>query len=378
VIAALAFGLLTMAPLYSTAFFAEPGVTLGAAVIMLGFAHWQRHLGRGALLIGAGTAVAIVFRPDSIVLFGPIVPLVLLFHGRRELVASWRRWVPSLAVPIALALAWTLAYDTLRYGNPFKLGYSGVYDTRGFSTPVLQGIGVLLWSPGKSFFVYSPILIAAIPGVVLLARRRAPLAAVVVAIFVLRVVVYAKWWTPEGGSAWGPRFLLPLCAVLAIPFGEVLEKLRALRPRSRRVAVGLLGALAATSAVVQLSSLLVDSKSIYAHLFDVEGIPAPQQLGVLLARVHRTHWTLGGTQVVWNLRHIGSPDGPSPLYWFTHGPEGFGVAMLVSALLLCVGAIGVAFVADRLDEPPASVDRANVHAATPAEPAAMPEQLSTT
>jgi hypothetical protein len=350
VLSALAFGLLTMAPLYSAAFFAEAGVTFAASVVILGFALCGQRLANGALLIGVGTAVAILFRPDSVVLFGPIVPLLVCFHRREDLAAKWRTWLPRLGIPIALVFAWTLAYDALRYGSPFQLGYSGVYDTRGFSTPLLQGIGVLLWSPGKSFFVYSPILIAAVPGMIVLARRRAPLATVVVTIFVLRVIVYAKWWTPEGGSTWGPRFLLPLCAVLAIPFGEALEQLHAMRGHAKRVAVGLLAALAATSAVVQLSSLLVDYHALYKSLFDVQGIPASQQLAVLLARVHRTHWSLGGTQIVWNLRHVGSPGGPSPLYWFRHGATVFGVAMLVLAALTCASAIWLASLSDRVAE----------------------------
>ena len=65
VLAALAFALLTMAPLYSTEFFSEPGVTFGSSLLMLGFVVWQQRVARGALLIGVGTAVAILFRPDS-------------------------------------------------------------------------------------------------------------------------------------------------------------------------------------------------------------------------------------------------------------------------------------------------------------------------
>ncbi|MDQ1534269.1 MAG: hypothetical protein QOF28_2030, partial [Actinomycetota bacterium] len=66
VLAALAFALLTMAPIYSAEFFAEPGVTLGTALVILGFAVWQQRLGAGALLVGVGIALATLFRPDSI------------------------------------------------------------------------------------------------------------------------------------------------------------------------------------------------------------------------------------------------------------------------------------------------------------------------
>jgi hypothetical protein len=349
VLAALAFAPLTMAPLYSTEFFAEPGVTLGAALVLLGFVVWQQRAPTGALLIGIGTAIAILFRPDSIILVLPVVPLMLLFRSRRDVVSTWRSWILALAVPIGLALAWTFFYDSLRYGNPFQVGYSGYYDARGFSTPPAHGVALLLWSPGKSFFLFSPILIAAIPGLVWLARRRPPLAVVVVTLFVLRVAFYARWWTPEGGNSWGPRFLLPLCAVLAIPLGETFEHLHLLRDRARRAAIWGLGGLAAMSVVVQLSSLLVSYRDIFTGIYDVKSFPAAQQLAVLDQREHRFVWTFGGNHIVWNLSHVGSTQVSSPLYWFHHGPSVFGLGMLALAAVMCAGAVAWAVLSDRIE-----------------------------
>jgi hypothetical protein len=349
VLAALAFALLTMAPLYSAAFFAEPGVTLGSALVMLGFVVWPQRIARGALLIGIGTAVAILFRPDSIVLLGPVVPLMALFHSRRALATTWRSWLPRLAVPIGLVLAWTLYYDYLRYGKLFQTGYSGVYDKAGFSTPLGHGLALLLWSPGKSFFVYSPILIAALPGLVWLARRRGPLAVVVVAMFVLRTVFYARWYTPVGGDSWGPRFLLPLCAVLAIPLGETLEHIHELRNHARTAAIGALGALAATSGVVQLSSVLVSYREVFAALGNVHDVPRALRTATVDERVHRYLWTFGDNHIVWNLHHIGST-GTSPPYWFDHGATAFGVGAIALAVVMCAAAIGIASLSDRIEQ----------------------------
>lgn len=348
VLSALAFALLTMAPLYSAEFFSEPGVTFGSSLMVLGFVVWHERLGAGALLVGTGTAVGILFRPDSILILGLIVPLLALFHSRDELVAKWRTWLPRLAVPVGLAVAWTVWYDSLRYGNPFKLGYSGVYDTEGFSTPLLRGVGELVWSPGKSFFLYSPILIAALPGLVWLSRRRRPLTVVIVAMCVLRVGFYARWYTPEGGNSWGPRFLLPLCAVLAIPLGEAFEHLHTLRDRARRTALVTVGGLAAVSFVVQLSSLLVSYRDVFPGIGDVNDA-SPALRSLALERKHRYLWTFGDNHIVWNLRHIGSTRVSLPLYWFDHGATVFGVVMLGLAAVMCAGAVGIAVLADRIE-----------------------------
>jgi hypothetical protein len=353
VLAALAFALLTMAPLYSAEFFSEPGVTFGSSLMVLGFVVWQDRLGAGALLVGTGTAVAILFRPDSIVILGLIVPLLALFHSRDELMAKWRTWLPHVAVPVGLAVAWTLWYDSLRYGNPFKLGYSGVYDTEGFSTPLLRGVAELVWSPGKSFFLYSPILLAALPGLVWLSRRRPPLTVVIVSMCVLRVGFYARWYTPEGGNSWGPRFLLPLCAVLAIPLGEAFEHVRTRRDRARRTGLATLGGLAAVSVVVQVSSILVSYRDVFPGIGDVNDA-SPALRSLALERKHRYLWTFGDNHIVWNLRHIGSTHVSMPLYWFDGRATVFGVVMIGLAAVICAGAVGVAALADRIETPMAS------------------------
>jgi hypothetical protein len=346
VLAALAFAFLTMAPLYSSEFFADPGVTFGSALLVLGFALWQRRAPSGAFVVGAAVAISILFRPDSIITIAPIVPLMLLFRSREELSSMWRSWF-ALGVPIALALGWTLFYDALRYGNPFQLGYSGYYDARGFSMPLMHGVRLLLLSRGKSFFLFSPILVASIPGLYYLAKRATPLAVVIAAMFVVRVGFYARWWTPEGGNSWGPRFLLPLCAVLAIPLGELIEHVHELRRGARRVVIGALGVLAAASVVVEISSLLVSYRDIFIQIGDVKKLPRSIQLSTYDYRQAKYLWTFGGNQIMWNLEHIGSRHVHMPLYWFQHGPKPFAIVMIVLAVVMCTGAIAIASVSDQ-------------------------------
>ena len=348
VLAALAFAFLTMAPLYSTEFFSDPGVTLGYALVVLGCALWHESERRGASLIGVGVALAILFRPDSIVVLGPVVPLIILSRNRRELFAAWRSWVFRIGVPIAIAVAWTLYYDALRYGSPFQVGYSGYYDTRGFSMPVLHGIRLLLFSGGKSFFLFSPILLASIPGMVLLAKRRAPLAIVIAVMFALRVAFYGHWWTPEGGNSWGPRFLLPLCAVLAIPLGEALERVHELRDRQRQAAIAGFVALLAASVVVEASSILVSYRDLFPLIDNVKSLPPSIQLATFDARQQHYLWTFSGNQILWNLHHIGSRDVHMPLYWFNNGATPFAIVMITLAIVACTGAVVIARVSDRI------------------------------
>jgi hypothetical protein len=352
VLSALAFALLTMAPMYSTEFFAEPGVTFGATLALYGFVEWPRESTRAGLLVGLGVAIAVVFRADSLLLVTPIVPALALHGGFRVPRAIWLRRIAGLAVPIGAAVAWTLAYDRIRFGNPLSFGYNGPYDRLGFSTPLLHGIAVLLWSPGKSLFVYSPILLVALPGLWFLARTHRPVAIAVVLLCVVRVCFVARWWTPEGGEAWGPRFLLPLCALLAIPLGAAIERLRRTDGAVRVAAVAAVCGLVAASVVVQFASVAVPYQAVFGSIFDVRSVPVPLRHATEDARYRRYIWTFGGNHVVWNLEHLASQRW-ADLYWFRHGPTVFGVAMLLLAAAGCVAAVVLALrFDDGMDAPP--------------------------
>jgi hypothetical protein len=340
VLIALGFALLTMAPNYSTEFFAEPGVTFGTALAVWGFVVWPERAARGALLVGVGIAIAVSFRPDSMVLVAPIAPALALHGQIRERLTEWSRWLFALLVPIGAVLAWTLAYDQLRFGSPLDIGYGGVYDRRGFSTPLFHGLRLLLLSPGKSFFVYAPILLAALPGLWFLARRHRPLTIVIVVLCVVRLWFVARWWTPEGGSAWGPRFLFPLCALLVIPLGAFIEHLYAVRAARRAAGVAMLGTLAAAGLMVQFLSVAVPYDAVFHAIDFSNGVPAPHQIAH--DRYQRYLWSLRHNHIVWNFDHLSSAHWAA-LYWFRNGPTVFGVGMLLIGVAGCGAAIRLGF-----------------------------------
>jgi hypothetical protein len=338
---ALAFALLTMAPNYSTEFFAEPGVAFGTALAVWGYVVWSEHATRGALLVGVGVAVAVLFRADSMMLVAPIVPMLALTGRVRERIPIWRRWLFALGVPIAAAIGWTLAYDQLRFGSPLSFGYNGVYDRLGFSTPLLHGLDLLLLSPGKSLFIYAPVLLAALPGLWFLARTHRALTITIVALCIVRLCFVARWWTPEGGSAWGPRFLFPMCVLLAIPLGAAVEHLHVMRPRTRVIGSAGLGVLAAAGLVVQFASVAVPYDAVFNAIGFAHELPVPHRIHA--ERYHEYLWGLGHNHIVWNFEHLASAHWAA-LYWFRNGPTVFGVVMLLVAVAGCAAAVTLACV----------------------------------
>lgn len=132
--------------------------------------------------------------------------------GARLAAAALLGFAPGL-----LALA---AYNQLRWGSILDSGYGRV--TVGFwRESVLTGLWGPLLSPGKSIFLYSPVLLLALAGVGRWWRNRRPSAIAVLLLVVPVVLVYARYLFWSGDWAWGPRYLVFALPALMLPLVEV-------------------------------------------------------------------------------------------------------------------------------------------------------------
>ena len=157
-------------------------------------------------------------------------------------------------MPSALLLG---GYNWLRSGNPFHTGY----DLTIFSPDVLGGLYKLLFSPLRGLFVYSPVLILSLPGLIWLWRRNRAEAGLIGGIVAVTLLLFAAWASGEGLS-WGSRFLVPLVPLLCLSLAPVME--RALN-RDITVAV-LLGALSVVSFIIQVLGVAVNPWVYLARL----------------------------------------------------------------------------------------------------------------
>src|SRR5207253_2086134 len=72
-------------------------------------------------------------------------------------------------LPVIVAVLLTLYYNDIRFGNPLDTGYLRD-ETLGVGS-FWAGLAGMLFSPGRSMFVYSPILLASVPALVAFWRR---------------------------------------------------------------------------------------------------------------------------------------------------------------------------------------------------------------
>jgi hypothetical protein len=252
-ITALAFAFCTMQ--WSYAHDAFDIMPTGCCLLLALFAAHRipLHRPRRWLYIsGWAFAGAILLRVSSTALW-PIYGLYV-YHCWPSNVRSARliallEWsLPTLAV-----LIFTGWYDWARFGTPLETGY-GIGTSNGFTNSLWQGLAGLLVSPGKSLFLFSPLLVLALVGYPRFLRRDRSLALAALAITVVTLIFYARFHDWSGDWAWGPRFMLPLVPLLMLPIIGLAETWASWEWRLRAGA----GVLVAASFAVQVLSIVVD------------------------------------------------------------------------------------------------------------------------
>lgn len=194
-----------------------------------------------------------------------LVVAIVLFWLWRARPPAWRRPLATV-LPIVLGgllpaafLAW---YNTVNFGGPLTLSYAyavnypwaGEFATT-FSFPLLPGLRALLWwgegggwcgGPpclNQGIFLLSPILLLALPGLVLFGRRRPAAWALLAGLFLIYLLLFAKHHTSHGFTGDG-RYLTPFLGLLVPALGFALDWLFAgQRPLVLRMAAafGVLG-----------------------------------------------------------------------------------------------------------------------------------------
>ncbi|WP_152918103.1 hypothetical protein [Ardenticatena maritima] len=229
----LAWGLGSPMWAYTKTFFSEPLVALSVVGLLERLITFEQATDdavrrRAAFGLGAWLGVGMLARTAHAVVVPLAVAAVLWLSARRVARADvWRTWLRLLTwlgVPLAAAGCAVLWYNWARYGSPFTTGYLD-YET--FSAVWWRGIVGQLVAPGRGLVWYIPWVVV-VPWGIRDAWRRLPVSTLfALGAFVVYVLLYGKWYMWHGGSAWGPRFLVPMLPLLAWLWAPVVR----LRPR---------------------------------------------------------------------------------------------------------------------------------------------------
>ena len=125
------------------------------------------------------------------------------------------------AIILGTGLFGLAAYNWARFGTPFKSGYP----PGNLSVPLFTGLFVLFFSPGRSIFVYSPILLLAIPGTWFLFKRDKAIALLCLFFIVGHTLIVACWGPLGWGLSWGSRLMTLTLPIFGIFIAAAMEQI---------------------------------------------------------------------------------------------------------------------------------------------------------
>lgn len=232
------------------------GAALGARAASTGGA-WP------AAGAGAALGFALLTRIPSLVAAAPLFA-VMLARTR----PARRRQVGAAAVagalPMLAALLW---FNDLRTGSPFvpALMLPEFAVVRMGTGHVVEGVTGLLASPGKSIFVFSPVLLLSVVGWRRLYRAAPADALGVAAACTAFVLVHGTLGSWHADWGWGPRHFTFMIPIAWLPGALFIASLPAGTARHRLAA-----ALVAASVALQGAAMTINWHYQY-QLMSVEG-----------------------------------------------------------------------------------------------------------
>jgi hypothetical protein len=197
-------------------------------------------------------------------------------------------------------------YHQLCFGSPFvtSVETSTDFTEKGllfgvFRLPSLEALWGLTFSEYRGLFFVSPVLLLAFAGMRRMSRRDVVMILAIAAIFLFAIASFNGW---SGGGSFGPRYLLPIIPLLALPLSFV--------PRRALVLLGI--PLAIVSFAMQLLATTVDPmphagirQPVQAHLAELIAGNTSTNMQAIDELVPHHHYKHGSHESTWASFNVG-------------------------------------------------------------------------
>lgn len=146
--------------------------------------------------------------------------------------------------------------NLIRFGTLFESGYGS--EAARFSASLLPGLLGFLFSPSKSVFIYSPLIILCMAASGAMFKRNPGIVLLIWLLTIANLMLYSFWYGWEGGWSWGPRFMVPYVVLLHVFLAEVI-----LRSRENKVYRWGLRILLVPSVLISLLGATISYQQVY-------------------------------------------------------------------------------------------------------------------
>ena len=173
---------------------------------------------------GFAMSSAIVMRPTDVLIALPVVACALYTRPRSILRFGLFALPPMAGLLLYYARAGLADEAVWNTTTPMWAFFAQV--------PLIDGLAGLLMSPSRGLFVYSPVLLFSVVGLLWVALRGPALLKAAAVGVVLNVLVVSKWFLWWGGHSWGPRLLAdtaPILCFFLYPVTALLDRHRLMK-----------------------------------------------------------------------------------------------------------------------------------------------------
>ncbi|MCH7505280.1 glycosyltransferase family 39 protein [PVC group bacterium] len=167
------------------------------------------------------------------------VPAIILYLLLKELSHSSSKSPRSIFLNTLIILLGAILplgliayYNTERFGSWLLTGYHAYIigpdqlQRWGFTTPLFVGLYGLLFSAGKSIFLYVPLALLVYPALKKFWGTNKHECLLFIIMILQMFLFFSCWVNWEGGTSWGPRYLYPIIFCLILPIGKLMESSR--------------------------------------------------------------------------------------------------------------------------------------------------------
>ncbi len=209
------------------------------------------------VLFGCILGFAILVDIPNIILLFPIASYIVIKHFslekvRQSFLITCRTSILTIVIgvlPFMSLFAW---YNKTTTGSLLKTGqtigrtdYQQVFGKKQTSTSTIasgakdkkslfpfqsrlqvQGMNVLLLSNERAWLYYSPVILFGILGFIILynKKRNVTFINVLLSLVGVNIILYSMFGDPWGGWAFGPRYLIPSAAILAVMTSIAIQR----------------------------------------------------------------------------------------------------------------------------------------------------------
>lgn len=196
-----------------------------------------------AIYVGLAYSLAILIDYPNALFMAPIMIYFIgsafrIFRIKGKIRIEFRLLMLLSAIPFVLITCFHFYYNSVNFGSWYHLtgalpSYKTILEkslttiqanSRAIKNPLsffsqdkfVFGIYTLLISPDRGLFLYSPIFILSIFGLIRLIKKMDIEISVLLAVLGCVLFLYSSWGDPWGGWAFGPRYLIPVLPTLSI------------------------------------------------------------------------------------------------------------------------------------------------------------------